>query len=177
VPGGTPYEAYTAFVQPLAQALACVARAKITCSPGGKNEVGVDHSWTLNRDAGANLSGGFTLHARMNYRIIEDDAEGMGPYRVTTIAYDYAMDDRDGAEVFAVHWHPASKFSEPHIHLGKPIADAGLLGKPHHLPTPRMTFEQVIRWAIEVGVSPVCEDWDARLALAEGPHKSYRTWA
>ena len=40
-----------------------------------------------------------------------------------------------------------------------------------------MTFENVIRWAIEFGVTRRHDDWENRLTLAETPHLLYRTWS
>jgi len=37
---------------------------------------------------------------------------------VVTSGYRYAVENPDGREVIAYHWHPSAKVSEPHLHLG-----------------------------------------------------------
>ena len=49
MPGGTPYDAYQAFVTPLAMALACVAVAKIQPSAGGMKVLHQDHRLFITR--------------------------------------------------------------------------------------------------------------------------------
>ena len=178
MPGDSPYEAYVAFVEPLKAALSCIAHTKITVSPDGKHAVDRTHSWTLQRGLGARLRGGFRLDARMKYQIIRDDREGYGPYRVTTKAYDYALcRESDGVELFAQHWHPDSTYTAPHMHLGSTLLNPDEpLSRVAHIPTSRATLEQAIRLSMALGVEPICDDWDDRLTLAEGPHVLFRSW-
>lgn len=179
MPGATPTEAVRAFVEPLQSALGCVARGKITVSPNGYDRMGVTHSWSINGGDGAPVGKGLNLFGGMQYRIITEDEEGYGPFRVTTEGYMYAL-ERDERELFALHWHPSgvSNVTGPHLHLGDPILTAeSPINSKAHLPTARMTFEQAIRWAIEFGTPPLCADWEQRLALAEGAHLIFRSWS
>jgi hypothetical protein len=111
MPGRTPYEAYSAFVGPLADALSCVARVKALCSSGGKNALGVVH-WLSFGGAGERdyvpLRGAVKLELRvvMRYQIITDERKGFGPYRITTRAYEYSLQQQDGQAVLDYHWHP-----------------------------------------------------------------------
>ncbi|GAB3796922.1 hypothetical protein GCM10027605_05750 [Micromonospora zhanjiangensis] len=185
MPGRSPYNAYSAFVTPLASALSCVARAKIVCTRGGNSQLGKVHLLLLGGvDEGAyvKLKGDvdLELRARMRYEIIEDDREGMGPYRVTTRWYEYSLQESGGQAVVEYHWHPGGLSHEdrPHVHLGTAqLRPNAVMTKKQHLLTGRVTFEQVIRQAIEYGVEPLCADWDDRLTAAETPHVLYRTWS
>jgi len=184
MPGSSPYQAFEAFVAPLERAMSCIARTKTTCSEGGKTVVDTDHGLFLTggpRDY-IRLKGGtfIELRARMRYKIILDDREGMGPYRVTTRAYDYSLHGLDSSQVLDYHWHPGgnSHEIEPHLHLGDAqLADNALLDSKQHLPTGRITLEDVVRAAIRLGAAPLVNDWDKRLMESEGPHKLYRTWS
>lgn len=175
MPGRSPAEAIHTFVDPLKYALAAVARANICLSPGGyAPQLGTEYSWTLNDGEGATLRGGYVLYAAMKFRVIEDPTNG--PFRVTTNAYGYSLEEDGDSEIFAVHWHPDGAYKRPHVHLGSWAAANGPIDYRHHLPTGRMTFEQSIRWALEFGVEPLGDDSDSRLALAEAPHLLNRSW-
>ncbi len=178
MPGASPYEATEAFLTPLRDALSCVAHAKIITSPGGRHSVDLSHAWTINDDQGADLGHGRVLTARMRYRIIRDDRQEYGPFRVTTEAYMYQL--ADGAhEMFALHWHPIGQSLEklPHLHLGDKVLrnDAPITSRSH-MSMPRASFEQAVRWAIEFGTVPLVQDWDDRLTLCETRFKLFRSW-
>lgn len=149
-------------------------------SSGGRSDPSKDHQWVLNSPDGAALGSGLMLKAGMRYRIIKDDTPGMGPWRVTTDGYMYSVENRLGQEMFSWHWHPdtAGPHKEPHAHFPSGVIsmDGAFLARAP-MPTGRTTFESFVRYVIQsFGIEPLCDDWDARLALAEGPHKLYRTW-
>jgi hypothetical protein len=50
LPGRNPREAVDAFLEPLRDTISCLARAKITLSPGGWGEPGKVHGLTVNDD-------------------------------------------------------------------------------------------------------------------------------
>lgn len=179
--GSSPYEAVQNFVRPLQRAIGCVAQAKFTVSSGGKNEVYDLHSLTLNAGAPAKLKGEspLLLEVRMQYRIIEADGQ-RGPYKVKTAAYDYVLETEDGGIVVAYHWHPdgASGMKAPHAHLGAAVlAKEGVLTHKDHMPTGRVPFEQVVRFAIsDLGAEPKCDDWAEVLEDIETVFRQWRTW-
>jgi hypothetical protein len=184
MPGRTPHEAYRAFVTPLAAALACVAAAKIQPSAGGMTVLHHTHNLHLTRQSDtdyARLRGNpaLELRARMVYRLIEDPRLGYGPIRATTKAYDYSLRLTTGESVVDYHWHPEGRSHErlPHLHLGSAqLRKDGVIGRKHHLITGRVTFESVIRTAIELGAEPLQQDWAERLEAAEKPHILHRSW-
>lgn len=187
MPGRTPQEAFSAFVDPLGEALKCVATAKILTSPGGRDRLDVEHSLMItgkDNDGYTKLgseSGARKLEfmARMRYLIITDDREGYGPYRITTRAYDYAVQTQDKCLVLAYHWHPTgqSHVATPHLHLGSSElkADSVLSSKAHY-PTGRITFESAVETSIHLGAVPKYADWQEILHMCEEPHLRFRTW-
>jgi hypothetical protein len=185
MPGRKPYEAFGAFVGPLTSALSCVATAKYAVSPDGKNEVGQVHTLFLtgtDNDGYLRLAGdtGLELRARIYYEIITDDRPEYGPYRITTRGYDYSLRTSDGSSVLDYHWHPLSRSHEkaPHLHLGQALLRPDAVAKKKdHVATGRITFEAVVKQAIEWGVRPRFQDYEQRLASTEERHVLHRSWA
>jgi len=157
----------------------------MTTSPGGKKEMNTVHTLFVtgpgNIDGYLRLRGpaGLEMSARLFYEIIRDSRDGYGPYRVTTRGYEYSLRTADGCAVIGYHWHPLgnSHVTVPHLHLGATQLrpNAILTGKGHY-PTGRITFEAVVKSAIDHGAEPVRDDWDARLAETELRHLQHRTW-
>lgn len=149
-------------------------------SSGGRTDAKGEHVWVLNGPDGAALGNGLLLKAAMQYRIVQDATEGMGPWRVTTDGYMYSVENSLGLEMFSWHWHPATSgpHKEPHAHFPSGVIsmDGAFLARTP-MPTGRATFESFIRYVVEsFDIEPLRDDWDAVLALAEGPHKLHRTW-
>jgi hypothetical protein len=96
-----------------------------------------------------------------HYRLLEVPAP-RGPWKVTTVAYYYALEEWDGQEILAYHWHPneRSAVTFPHLHLSA----AARIGREElmtaHLPTSRITLEDALRLAIvSFGVTPRRTEW------------------
>lgn len=194
MPGDSPAEAVRQFLAALQQALGCVARGKITTRRGGDHpQVGAEQQWTLNDGAPATLKRGtaasgiprpdgpLEFFATMWWKVIEDDRDGYGPYRVSTSGYEYSLvSGRNSAEVWAMHWHVTGVSDEvkPHLHLGDLLlSKEAPVNSKAHLRTGRMTFENAIRWVIAFGAEPLHANWEDRLTLAETPHLLFRSWS
>ncbi len=115
----------------------------------------------------------------MWYRVVE--AEGVrGPFKVSVSGYEYSLDDDQGREVIAYHWHPESPngwatFPHLHIEAGAEVGRKSLIGA--HLPTERVAFEQVLWVAVhELGVQPIRGDWEDVLSSCLKAFQRYRTW-
>lgn len=175
MPGRTPSDAFTAFMEPLESAASVLGQAKITVSPGGRSVQNKDHSWTLNGGRGYTKHG-WHFEAAMMYRIVDDPERG--PWRVRTLAYRYRLAVPPGQDVFRMHWHPGgnSDIEYPHMHLAlAPVDTVGDTLKKHQ-PVRRQTFEDAIRWAVAVGLKPARDDWEALLEQAERDHLRHRSW-
>jgi hypothetical protein len=167
----------------LTDALKCVAVAKITTSPGGRAVLNRKHSLLITGDDNngyLRLRGlPLEFRARMFYKLIKDPRPEYGPYRATTLAYDYSLQTTDGAAVLEHHWHPTGLSHEvrPHIHIGSAqLSPDAVLAKKQHLLTGRITFESVLRDLIGMGVESRYDDWAELLDLCEAPHILFRSW-
>jgi len=162
VPGRTPAEAFRAFIEPLALAVSCAGQAKLTTSRGGRGDLGVLHSLTLNKAQGMKIGGGLHLDSRILYTIIRDDRSTAQPFRISTRTYLHSIAAPAG-ELIAAHWHPegSSPFRDPHWHVGSAaLAFSGVFSPRAHIPAPRTSLEGVIRLAIEqFEIAPRREDW------------------
>lgn len=147
--------------------------------------VGVEHQLRLNRAETATLKGfigdqtrriRLELGMRMRYKIIEHG----GGYRVTTLAYDHLLMQSSGEVIVNFHWHPdgSSHEKKPHLHVGSSqLARDAVLTSKIHVPTGRISVEQVIRQAIEFGAEPFGDNWEKRLDQSEAPFREHRTWS
>lgn len=183
--GRTPADAVAAFMHPIQEAASVLGPCKVTGAGEFRSpRVGHEYSWSLNDGAGIKgrnahgVTGVRDFYASMSWRVVPDDRDGYGPFRVTTTRYDYSLILDDG-EVWAFHWHPEGRSDVvyPHVHFGSPVlASTSPITSKAHPPTGRMTLEQTIRWVLESGGTSPFHDWPERLALAEAPHLLYRSW-
>ncbi len=182
MPGRNPREAVEAFLDPLKDSVACIARAKITLSPGGWAEPGKTHSLVVNDDQPIKLKGlppALMLRIGMLYQIVRTTEADRPPWRVSTRGYAYEMQTASGELVWSYHWHPSARVPNPHAHLGRTqLAQDAVLYQKAHNPTGRVSLESVIRACItEYQAVPMNDEWDKTLALREGDFQIYRTWS
>jgi hypothetical protein len=178
LPGKNPSQAYHKFIGPLQQSVSCITHDVLIVSTGGRHVEGDVHSVTLPGGPILLNDDGAQLSVALQYSIIKTDQPGMGPYKVSTHAYDYALLDAYGDTMIAHHWHPygASSHNEPHFHVHA-ATGTGMSHKQHH-PSGRMSLEQVVRFCIqEMGAQPLRDDWDKILGFNEGRFKLYRSWS
>lgn len=174
MPGRTPSEAFSAFVDPLREALSCLAAAKITTGPKSHEPFGV-RVWSLNLDRGVVLRDGWHFEAEMHYEIIPADAPAP-PWRVTTRAYRYKVSHCD-KDLVRMHWHPSGKspFTTPHFHI--PMLSGGTGGESGHLPIGRVSFEDAVQWVIVMSGQHARADWQEVLDRTRSVHVEHRTWS
>lgn len=144
--GRTPTAAVKAFVAPIQEALGLFASGNVTVDTYQPDAVGI---LTFNRGDIVKLRGGKVgLSVSMQYRIIETDEPGRGPWKVSTVGYMYDLLLDDKAQ-YEYHWHPISKSHEvrPHLHC------ASVRGK-RHIPTGRVMIEDVLNLAVQHGANP-----------------------
>ena len=178
--GKTPQKAVQNFVKPIQLALSCVTDCVIARS--GDDSTNKDHVLIVGEGEPFPLrrTSGSALRARVsqNYRIVP--AEGpRGPWKVTTTAYLYTLEEADGPEILSYQWHPSgpSSVHYPHLHVGQAA------GKPRpelrraHLPTGRISLEQFLWLAIEAfKVRPRRDDWRDVLFKTRQKFEQWRTW-
>lgn len=173
MPGRTEREAEQAFLAPLAKALSCIARAKFqTIQKNGSKFLLLE---------GVELKGAWnlTLEVTHFYRLLSNaDASTSERYRVSTLSYFYTFLEEPGApEVVSYQWHPAgnSEFLGPHLHIGSGAGVPPWLSKCH-LPSGRVSFEQIVLLAIEgFGVKPLRSDYREVLQASHDRFTRYRT--
>ena len=183
MPGRTPAEAVSAFLDPLQRAVSCVTRTPLQISRGGRKTAAQPHmlSWDQDRPVPLKISGGsrIALDLTMRYEIVRKDTD-QGLWAVSTRAYYYTVETEDGAQVFAYHWHPRGKSSVtfPHLHLGHArLHHDGVFSRKAHMPTGRISLESVIRLCIrEYGIQPLRDDWEQVLANSEDLFTMWRSW-
>lgn len=137
------------------------------------------HALTLAGGQTVRLQGDARLHLSLSqrYRIVEA-SEALGPWKVATAGYFYEIADSETREIVTFQWHPesSSPVTTPHLQLGSGAkVEHELLGKCH-IPTSRVSIEQVIRLAIELGARPR-DGWEAVLESSQAVHEQWRTWA
>jgi hypothetical protein len=181
LPGRNPREAVDEFLDPLKDTISCLARAKITLSPGGWADPGKRHALTANEDQPIKLKCKPVLMLRigMQYEIVRTDEDDRPPWRVSTRGYAYEMQTASGELVWSYHWHPIARVPNPHAHLGHTqLAEDAVLHQKAHNPTGRVSLESVVRACItEYGATPLRDDWEKTLALREGDFQLYRSWS
>ena len=182
MPGDIPYEAFQDFRELLQRAFSCVNSAAHVWALVGSNgyRPGQEHALAPNGGEPVPLSGGrrLSLVSLFRYRVVGAEGEH-GSWRVETSAYAHTLEDEEGQEIVAYHWHPSqsSVYDFPHLHIGVGIGAS--LGEVHkyHIPTARIAVEDVIRFAImELGATPQRDDWEQVLNETSAAFREQRTW-
>lgn len=101
-------------------------------------------------------------------------------YKIKTAAYYYTISefrgtgkDKKEKELLLYHWHPADTADIPYPHLH--VMDSKT--KKCHLPTGRVSLEQVIRLLIkDFKVKPKKENWETILNETQGLFEAHRSW-
>ena len=174
MPGRTPAEAVSNYVDPLQKAVSCLEGVAKILLTQRVHHIGDYGAWILNGPDGMPLRGFGTFHAQQRFELVET-SEAHREYaprerfRVTTHEYIYRVKLDSGPQI-RWHWHPEGSSPErrPHIHPS--------FNLKAHLPCSRIALEDVIESCIELGARPACSDWKQRLAETGGVHKLYRTW-
>ncbi len=103
-------------------------------------------------------------------------------WRMSTQQYIYnvaELPDSPGSRdyLFAWHWHPELGPQECHLHANAALSNGMRLDKKH-LPTARVSLEEVLRFLIsECDVFPARDDWQQVLDETQRRYEQHRTWA
>lgn len=177
-------ERYLRFLQP---PLSCVADTEWVDGPPPRSPTGALAVTTrsphvrLTRQRGLSSA---VLEATQRFEIVPDE-RFESEWKVSTKAYAYVVSiatrrEPDPVEVFAWHWHPSRtpQRAYPHLHVRSEHRLLGLALKNLHIPTGRVSFEEVVRFLIdELRVVPVRDDWQEVIGETETRFREYRTWA
>jgi hypothetical protein len=180
--GRDAHEAVNNYREPLKDAVGCVTNPVLLFSEHGGYRVGEEYSLALMEGDPVQLSGTarIAISVIQYFQVIQDEREDYGPFRVTTTAYYYTVEDENGHEIIAYHWHPKapnSKTVHPHVHLqyGAKVKRQELAGT--HLPTGRVAVEDFLRLMIEVfGVAPLKKNWSVILGRTKKQFDLYKSW-
>lgn len=176
--GKSPRQAVDRFLTFLQHSLSCVTPAVIVTS-GDYAVEGGPYALTVGQEGKCRLKSDhrLTLDIRMQYRIVEASGD-RGPYKVTITAYIYTLEDQKGHEIFSYQWHPADhRIDFPHLHLGHGAQVRHPGFEKAHLPTGRVSLEEVLRLLImDFAVRPLRKDWSAVLSENQARFATYRTW-
>jgi hypothetical protein len=178
--GQPEYEAVQRFRESLHRTLSCVLRGTYIDVKGGHYPSPRPHPLTLMDGLPVELGRGTGLSVRVSqqYRLVESPS-ATKPWRVTTVAYHYTLQESGGPEILSYQWHPnvPNSVSFPHLHIGP---GAGL-GREEfdraHLPTGRVTLEAFVRLLIEdFDVPPEKENWEDELDESLAEFEEDRSW-
>jgi hypothetical protein len=175
-----PREAVRNFVEPLQDAVLCVANAYVNVR-GGYFVRPEPHVLTLNNGEYIPVSGprDISFSVSHDYNIVESEHPERGPWKVASRGYIYTVSERD-VPVFAYHWHPTPGWDVqfPHLHLYLLESIEGNPTHKAHFPTGRVSLESVIRLLIrEFDVEPLRTDYTEVLNKGEEAFIEYRLWA
>lgn len=123
------------------------------------------------------------LSATQGFRLVPDErfAPGAGEWKASTSGYAYTVYDvidHETRKAIAWHWHPTSGAShEPHVHIYRDGSIGDVELDRLHFPGDRVAFESVVRFLIvELGVTPLRNDWEDLITSALERFIRFRTW-
>lgn len=114
--------------------------------------------------------------ASQNFHL-EKDRRFRREWKVRTDRYEYqlSLSDTMKSELIAWHWHPGSRVTVPHLHAPV-LHESGTLSNLH-VPTGRVSFEEVCRFLIyDLGIEPRRSDYEAVLSDSDKRFKKWQSW-
>jgi len=127
--GKSPHLAVRNFIRPIQLSLSCISNAVIVASGSDLQNVealSLNQGQSVGLDCDLNLTFSFA----MRYKVVKAGGE-LGPYKATTMAYNYLVQRDGGGEILAFHWHPNVGPTFPHMHLYSGSSIADFLFKKH----------------------------------------------
>ena len=109
---------------------------------------------------------------RHHYRIVHTEDEDRGPWKASTVAYLYDIDN-DVGPLLEYHWHPVGHHVDPRPHLHIRTRE----GQRVRLPAGRVALEEIIKVLHEQYRVPVQRlDWREVLEESQSAFEKWRTW-
>jgi hypothetical protein len=184
-PAKSPKAAQQRYVRFLQPALSCLSKTAEWSPAQGEGEDRAllinEHPVKLQRKRGlARLA--FAAYQRSE--IVEDERY-IGEWKTRTLSYAYTVfiDSRrlpKPQEILAWHWHPlrTPTRDQPHMHARLEHRLIGLKLSNLHVPTGRISFEEVVRFLLgELRVVPQEAKWQSILGETEQRFREFRSWA
>jgi len=188
MPGRNESEARKAYRDPIADALKCVAagsRHQFRSHGSVTKGDATLETFALDRGQLVALGGPRNTRLQVVQNLVPLWVAESKHWRMTTREYIYLLVTKD-VEV-AWHWHPLTSprggdpSTRPHSHIQLPEGTASEKARKAitrlHIPSGRVTVEQVVRYIIEeCEVKPLHDDWDQMLSAGHDLHVEHRTW-
>lgn len=170
--GKTPTRAVNNFLRPLRKVVDCITKTTLRVQRSVQSEK--PHVLFLGEGEPVALKArdqrAISLTMIMGFQVVPAGGE-LGKYKVKTTSYFYQI-LKDESEIICYQWHPEEtpKIWFPHIHV------KGELSKIH-LPTGRVSIEEVIRLLIVEFKIVGKSGWEDVLRETQRKFERYRTWA
>jgi len=188
VAGRTPNQAGRNFTSPIKTAVACILRQPLSVYTQDGYEIGKSIALSttdLDSQPVKTRNGTLWIVIAISGKLIEDERQDRGPYRVTTTQYTFSIseDEEQSREILSYHWTPNADEGQrtfPHLHIGRAILDSKYRSDPYnyhsmHIHTDRVSVEQFILTLIEeFGVKPANPRWHSVLHSSHGTFARYR---
>lgn len=193
MPGRTCYAAWQSYSEPMNKALQCIALQKgFVLNYNGALAEEVEYSVTLQSGESVLIATSppiylVALQSIKFYQWHPDVADER--FRVRALSYFYALTTRaDGQEreLLTFHWHrhrapgESTRYPLGHLHIGSALFESTsqLKGKDFHkahIPTGRLSFESIVRFAVVELDLDVSGNWDVILDTTEEAFQQNRT--
>lgn len=160
----TPAAAINEYTHEIQKSISCFSRALLQATVRDESQTGLRGTLVFGDGAPVRLKSSMRLSVKIvqSFRTIASEGN-RGAFRVRTLSYFYSVDDAQGREIFAYHYHPGgpSHVRVPHMHLG-PGALCGCAALHRaHLPTGRICVEDFLSVLQECfSVEPIRNDWE-----------------
>ena len=182
VAGKTPAAALNAYLEPLTRAVSCITQSNLVhnCYKPGDGEerfLVLAHGDPVRVPVAA--GGHLRIGIEQRFKVVETREPDRGPWKVSTLKYEYSICHDDGREILAYHWHPGEQaHDQPHIHI---CSGAGTLipqVQSAYLPTGRIAVEAFVLMAIrEFGVQHRRgEDYKRVLDASLAKFEAHKSW-
>jgi hypothetical protein len=176
--GKNPRDAVTHYLDPLSRIISCFTDSVLSVS-GGYYPAAEPHALLMADGRAVRIEGSqYAARVIQHYRIVEEPGP-RGPWRVSTAAYSYTLEEYGAQEIIAFHWHPhgRSAVTTPHMHLGASAKVGHEALAAAHVPTGRVALEDFVRLILhDFRVNSRRPDWQGVLDETQSDFNAWRSW-
>jgi hypothetical protein len=159
----------SAYIQLLRQWISCISRGSVLAVREKPSKTTVVR--TNPRPIRLRSYDQFLFEIHHEFRVVTNQSTRAPS--IEPIDYRWVLNDSDGHEILAYHYHPmgSSSIKHPHLHAGS--QDRRLAHGKKHLPTGYISLAEIIRCLItEFEAPPLRTDWADILAATPGTIES-----